>query len=684
MIPSTEEFERLLKLGGIGENTIQDWYKEPTKFQDSFCAAVRTPNLSVRFFFVSSLTSKALNTQCYFLFAGEELRYDYKNQFQPWKQRKNWSKTESGWQFLHNVPKDGSFQVELPDSLRHSPFNRDTPPFDETLALSATDPLPILDDIQTATDPLSMEDSEAVDDNKEDRVDLFSPIRKKLRGMSLYAKTLKGNDDARSVSSKSETKSGTITRPSTSQTSSLKSTEGTTSSSDNFSDTSASSKRSSTERHRNRNENREQEMSSQNVESESEDHGEVPDNDDCSISSQSEVQAQQDSSIDSRISQSVKQNESQIELSENSQVATQSSGENSEGRATAVRKVARKRLSTLTISAAKTSVQKKRKQSFLLYGLKKTVTSLSLQIVPKNIGTKTKWVKSNEVNNNVLNQLLSEGHQAQKTTLSKTLSDIEEEPVQPELTPSCSYSNEGLERRNTLSSTPLCVDQRRANLDDLDETVSDQKSDSETSDDETNNHMDVDSESSESEKENSDEENRSWEPDESDFEETEPLPRKKTKLAKAVIGAKVELCRPQTNLDASSDKLSTERGSIAESISDDRLNSSYNSSIKVPQVDDCIENTADGSGIQILRHGTYVTKRYPCGMCGDGTWFTKPQRHFVKSAEISVLKFQIKVDLRSGVSNQVRPHIKFFESSMTSDQVFRIKFDLISDFSNQV
>ena len=196
--------------------------------------------------------------------------------------------------------------------------------------------------------------------------------------------------------------------------------------------------------------------------------------------------------------------------------------------------------------------------------------------------------------------------------------------------------------------------------------------------------MDVDSESSESEKENSDEENRSWEPDESDFEETEPLPRKKTKLAKAVIGAKVELCRPQTNLDASSDKLSTERGSIAESISDDRLNWSYNSSIKVPQVDDCIENTADGSGIQIFRHGTHVTKRYPCGMCGDGTWFTKPQRHFAKSAEISVLKFQIKVDLRSGVSNQVRPHIRFFESSMTSDQVFRIKFDLISDFSNQV
>ena len=83
MIPSTEEFERLLKLGGIGENTIQDWYKEPTKFQDSFCAAVRIPNLSARFSFVSSLTSKALNTQCYFLFAGEELRYDYKNQFQP-------------------------------------------------------------------------------------------------------------------------------------------------------------------------------------------------------------------------------------------------------------------------------------------------------------------------------------------------------------------------------------------------------------------------------------------------------------------------------------------------------------------------------------------------------------------------------------------------------------------------
>ena len=82
---------------------------------------------------------------------------------------------------------------------------------------------------------------------------------------------------------------------------------------------------------------------------------------------------------------------------------------------------------------------------------------MSLQIVPKNIGKKTKWVKSNEVNNNVLNHLLSEGHQAQKTTLSKTLSDFEKEPVQPELFPSCSYSNEGLERRNTLSSTPFVL-----------------------------------------------------------------------------------------------------------------------------------------------------------------------------------------------------------------------------------
>ena len=579
--------------------------------------------------------------------------------------RKNWSKTDSGWQFLHNVPVDGSFQVELPESLIHSHIHRDTPPFDQTFPLSAADPLP-------------MEDNEAVHDNKEDRVDFFSPIRKKLRGMSLYAKTFKGNDDARSVSSKSEAKSGTesetksgiFTGPRTSQTSSSESAEGTTRSSDNFSDTSASSKRSSTERRRNRKENREQEMSIQNVESESEDHGEVPGNNDCSISSQSEVQAQQDSSKDCTISQSVEQNESQIDLSESSQVATQSSGENSIGRDTGVRKVARKRFSTLTISAAKTSVQKKRKQSFLLYGLKKPITSMSLQIVPTNIGKKTKWVKTNEENNNVLNQLLSEGHQTLKTTLSKTLSDIEEESVQQELTPSCSYSNEGLERRNTLSSTPLCVDQRRTSPDDLDDTVSNQKTDSETSDDETNNNMDVDSESSELENENSDEENRSWEPDESDLDETEPLPRKKTKLAKAVIGAKVELCRPQTSLDASSDKLSTERGSIAESITDDKLNSSYNSSINVPQVDDCIENTADGSGIQFLRHGTYVTKRYPCGICGDGTWFTKPQRHFAKSAEISVHKFQIKVDLRSGYSNQVRPQIRLFVSSSTSDRVF--------------
>ena len=275
--------------------------------------------------------------------------------------RKNWSKTDDGWQFLHNVPIDGSFQVEQPESLRHSPIHRDTPPFDEKPLLSAADPFP-------------MEDSEAVHDNKTIVLTFFHQFEKKLRGMSLYAKTFKGNDDARSVSSKSDaksgtesgTKSGTFTGPSTSQTSSLESTE-------------------------DRKENREQEMSIQNVESESEDHGEVPDNNDCSISFQSEVQAQPDSSIDCTISQSVEQNESQIDLSENSQVATQFSGENSIGRATGVRKVARKRLSTLSISAAKTSVQKKRKQSFLLYGLKKPVTSMSLQIVPTNIGKKTKW-----------------------------------------------------------------------------------------------------------------------------------------------------------------------------------------------------------------------------------------------------------------------------------------------------
>ena len=104
---------------------------------------------------------------------------------------------------------------------------------------------------------------------------------------------------------------------------------------------------------------------------------------------------------------------------------------------------------------------------------------MSLQAVPKNIGKKTKWVKSGKENDNVLNQFLSEGHQTLQTKLS-TLSDIEEEPVQPELTPSCSYSNEGLERRNTLTTTPFCVDQRRANLDDLDDPVSDQTTDSAT------------------------------------------------------------------------------------------------------------------------------------------------------------------------------------------------------------
>ena len=153
-----------------------------------------------------------------------------------------------------------------------------------------------------------MEDSEAVHDNEEDRVDLFSPIREKLKGLSLYAKKFKGNDDVRSVSSKSEAKSGTESETKSGRESetksgtespSLKSMEGTTRSSDNFSDTSASFKQSSTERRRNRNENLEQEMSSPIAESA--DHGEVPDNNDCSISSQSEVQAQQDTSVNSRI-----------------------------------------------------------------------------------------------------------------------------------------------------------------------------------------------------------------------------------------------------------------------------------------------------------------------------------------------------------------------------------------------
>ena len=581
-----------------------------------------------------------IDDQCFehsriFLFAGDELRYDYKNQFQPWKLRKNWSETESGWQFLHNVPKDGSFQLEIPGCLRHSPIYRDNTSSDESLRHSVSD-----------RDPLSMKDNDVVQDNTDAPIDLFSPIRKKLRGMSLYAKQFKGNDDARSVSSISEAKSGTEsgtksvtesvtnsgtpTRSSITQTSSSKTTEGATISSDDFSDTSASSKQNTTSRRRNQNKNLKPEMSSQKAEAE--DCVEVQVDYDCSTSSQPEAQAQQITSIDSSVSQSVEQHVSQIELSEKSEVVTQSLGENSKARATAGRKAVRKRLSTITISAAETSVQKKnRKQSFLLYGLKKPVTSRSLQIVPKHTGKKkTKWVKSDEETDDVLNQLLSEGHQTSQTTLSKTLSDIEEEPAQPELTPSCSYSKKGLERRNTLSSTPLHVDQRRANLDDLDDTVSYQTTDSEISDNETNHNKDDDSERNESELENSDEDNSSWEPNESDYDETEPSPRKKPKLAKPVKEAEEKPYMPQNNLDASSDKLSTERGSVAESITDDRLNSSYNSSIKVPQVDDCIENTVDGSGIEILRHGTYVTKRYPCGMCGDGTWFTKPQRHFSK------------------------------------------------------
>ena len=132
-----------------------------------------------------------------FVLTGDELRYNYGNNLQPWKSRSNWSETASGWQFLHNVPNDGSFRLEIPDSFKQSP------------AL----------DINL----VQMEDNNALHEDEEQFVDLFAPVRKKMRGVAIYARKFKGNDEARSVSTKSSKRnSRTSTQPSTSSTSSTR------------------------------------------------------------------------------------------------------------------------------------------------------------------------------------------------------------------------------------------------------------------------------------------------------------------------------------------------------------------------------------------------------------------------------------------------------------------------------
>ena len=74
--------------------------------------------------------------------------------------------------------------------------------------------------------------------------------------------------------------------------------------------------------------------------------------------------------------------------------------------------------------------------------------------------------------------------------------------------------------------------------------------------------------------------------------------------------------------------LTTERDtSVASTSTLLKVPSSCNSSLRVPDVKDCVENPFDLSGIQMEQK---KTKSYPCGLCADGTWLTKPQRHFAQ------------------------------------------------------
>ena len=111
-------------------------------------------------------------------------------------------------------------------------------------------------------------------------------------------------------------------------------------------------------------------------------------------------------------------------------------------------------------------------------------------------------------------------------------------------------------------------------------------------------------------------------------EETTVSPSRKKRVS-AINKSEKPLKCPSLIASEASDNLSIEpETSIASSATLFNVPSPPNSSLQVPDVSDCVVNAYDASAIQILRLGTNKTKSYPCGLCADGTWFTKPQRHF--------------------------------------------------------
>ena len=111
-------------------------------------------------------------------------------------------------------------------------------------------------------------------------------------------------------------------------------------------------------------------------------------------------------------------------------------------------------------------------------------------------------------------------------------------------------------------------------------------------------------------------------------EEKTVSPSRKKRVSAINKSEKPPKC-PSLIVSEASDILSIEpETSIASSATLFNVPSPPNSSLQVPDVGDCVVNAYDASAIQILRLGTNKTKSYPCGLCADGTWFTKPQRHF--------------------------------------------------------
>ena len=86
-----------------------------------------------------------------------------------------------------------------------------------------------------------MEDNNALHEDEEQFVDLFAPVRKEMRDMAINARKFKGNDEARSVSTRSSKRnSRRSTQPSSSSTSSTRFLDETSAdSTDTVSETSA-------------------------------------------------------------------------------------------------------------------------------------------------------------------------------------------------------------------------------------------------------------------------------------------------------------------------------------------------------------------------------------------------------------------------------------------------------------